>query len=297
MAVHTLLHDFEVGNIPYYYSRYFNGSCTCSICGTPLKSRNKGATVFCDNDNCPTKIAARVEEILTTLTIKGYTRDGLTEYCKGLGMYSLMTDILNCTDLTNKPLQKIKTALKNRPHTYRNLIQIMSIPKYSNKLSTMFKGLSTVDGLIERINSFDTVEECLAYRLKCNVTDSIISMVEEFNAHLEDIISLLTSVPVLDVGHEIDIIITGDVKPRKYDGRVYATKDDFIEFANILGSGVVTVSQTTLQIEVDYYVCDVKNSDTAKARKGRKFKLLKTSDELLNILIERRDELIEQNQK
>lgn len=293
MAVRTLLQDFEMGFIPYHYIRYFANDCNCDVCGTPLKSRNEGATVFCDNKDCPIKLSARVNDILTTLNLKGYSKTSLENYCKDLKMHNLMQGILECDDLTNKPLQKIKTALKNQSHTFRRLIQIMSIPKYSNKLSTMFKGLSTVDGFIERISEFETIEACLAHSMKCNITDSIEEMSNVFMEHLEDVMYLLSNVPIKFVGHEIDIIITGDVKPRKYDGRVYATKDDFVEFSNILGNGLVTVSQTTLQVEVDFFVCDVVGSTTAKATKGRKFNILKTSEELLNIVIERREMLSE----
>ena len=284
-----LITMFEDGSLPQYYQQFFPPNCKCPECNSDLCSSANGAKVYCPNQDCQIKVAARMEECLTQLNIKGYTRDGIKKYCTDIRMQHMFEDILTNDDPSNKPVQAIKSMLKNKAHTYRELIKIMAIPKYSNRLSRLFKGMNTIDQVVNRINQYNTIEEFIATTLKRNITESIQAMAEAFDYHLNDIVTLLTSVPIRSCGLEYDIMITGNIAPIKVGGRVFVTKDDFIDLCNIVGNGKVTTMQTTLQDETDYIICDTKGSQTVKAQKGRQYGILLTSTQFLDIIKERRD--------
>lgn len=271
---------FLQGKVPMYYSQFFPPNYVCS-CGAKLEANKTLSRITCPNPNCQLKLAARLDNILTTIGVKGYSRDSLLPYVKGRNMDTLLLTMFE--QQPPKPFLEILKWIKNEPHTMRQVVTAMQLPRYPNELSRVFKGYKNIQDFVDAL-SITNYQSFIAMKLLRRVTDSVDNMAEILNSHMEEIIKVSLAANILTVATEYDIMITGNINPIRYKDRLYQTKYDFIQLCNTLGSGKIAVSATNSYMEVDYIINDNPNSNTMKAKKGSEYNKLKTTQEFIDII-------------
>ena len=276
----TLDKMFKEGSIPMYYKQFFPIELKCS-CGSELVANQTLTRVLCPNKNCSLKLAARLDNVLTAMNIKGYSRDGLLKYVAGLKMEELLLTAIS--ENPTGPFLEIKKWLRNNNHTLREVVTAMQLPKYPTEIGRVFKGYKDIQAFVGDL-SLTTYEEFVARKLLKRVTDQTQEMAAILSAHTNEIIRICLFSNLRGFVKEYDIIITGNIRPIKFQDKVYQTKYDFIQLCNIIGNGKVSVASTTRYSEVDYIINDNANSNTEKYRKGQEFGNLKTSEEFIKIV-------------
>lgn len=269
---------FNTGKIPMYYMDCFPPALKCE-CGTHLVSNSTLSVVECPNPACYLKLAARLDNVLTQIGVTGYSRDSLAKYVKGKPSNKLLLSVFD--EEPSKPFLEIKKWLKNEPHTLRQVVWAMQLPKYPTNLARVFKGYKSINDWVAAITP-TTYQNFISMKLLKRVTDSVESMAEILSDHTEEIIRICLFANILPYASEYDIMITGNISPIKYKGRLYQTKYDFVQLCNQLGQGKVAVNATTSYQEVDCIICDVKGSTTSKANKGNEYGKLITSLEFID---------------
>lgn len=239
--------------------RYLPTKCEC---GAELQFTDSLVQLYCPNESCYIKIAARLEAMAKDMNIDGFGESTCLEICKQFRLKSpyqifLIEDYFNrggtCNNVSafEKKVKAICDKTKRQTKLWE-FVKYGNIPSIKDTAYKLFNGYKTISDAYDDIESGQV--PFIAERLGLRNGESSVLAVRIYNILVEHKTELLFGETLFDIyepeGDTLKIAITGGVYG-------YRNKSEFVRFINDKYKGKLNAMlMNTVTKDIDVLIAD-----------------------------------------
>lgn len=269
----------EKGLIPKAWHNVFPDKCRCGeiyVISENLK------TTSCPDPRCYIKVADRMADTLANLGIKGYGFSFCYKYVTHNQCRSHL-DIFHKFGAEYMPNGRVdKTLVSEMYHTlkikrtFAQAVALCEIPRLKNNAMKLFRRIDDFNHLREEVISRNSVLSFCQETFGPGETSvQATEVIGNFATELNVISKLFNLIPA--VKKEFHIAITGSLD--------FFTRDEYIDFINNLGKGVIGVRVSKALSSVTYVIADSPSSSNTYLA-GESRGIILTANEFANLVKE-----------
>lgn len=290
------------GIIPSAYVPLLNDVCEHPDCGQDLLVRPNLTLVTCSDIKCPIKQKVRGSEMLKNFGIMGIGPEFCEAYYKHGNYKSHLSLFLGIEEDYEVPgnmkkgrdlYEAVMRIRNNNSYTFGQLVSLLGLPYFDESAQKVFYGFISLEDFEDFLDRRST--DMLTYISNLNgfgyiAASQAVTTIENFRKELEALPHLFNI--KFDCLETIDIIVTGDIINLPYA----FNRDQFGRYLNGLGEGIVRVKIGKAHATAEYVVADRK-STSQSYETGLLRNILVTSDQMVDIVKARVDEIKERAKK
>lgn len=245
----------EEGIIPPAFIPYFKD--TCEYCHHPMIINEAATVMKCGFSGCARRIGSQASDMLHDLGYKDVGPATLTNYCKGMGITSIVDFIKQYPTSAD-----LVATINNLKLSYPKLVELMHFPFLGKRVHSLFDDCRSLQDFLSKLTAAPDQSAFMIQRAGGpTLAVQMVELLQEYFYDLTELTNLFSTVQ--QARKTVLIAITGHLT---FNGG--CTKDEFVHTLNELSSSIgVEFRRSDALKSVSYIVADTP-SNSRKYRIG-----------------------------